>query len=392
MKKKLSIFSLGIAIFTMIFGAGNIVYPLILGRETGSQISFSMIGFILTAVIVPIIGLAAAILFEGDYKRFLKNTGKLPSIIFMFVIMLFIIGPLGAMTRCLILSYSALKIYMPGVPIYAYCAVALFLVYLLTRKENKVVDILGTILGPIKITLLVAIIVIGLASVLSFVKVPITPTEGFVEGTKVGYYTLDLIGMIFFSRLIYDAMKTKFDQFVQPKKIIVPCLKAGLICAVLLGAIYFGFGIVSAAFSSKLKGVADEQLLSILSIRVLGKQAGILANLTVAVSTLATATALVTLFSDYLTFTVFRGKVSYNKSLIITILAGLAAVNLDFEGIMKIIAPIAVAVYPALIVLTLGNIANKLFNFKEKYIMISVWIAFGLTMVFQYILPNLMHT
>ncbi len=387
MKNKLSIFSLGLALFTMLFGAGNIIFPLILGRETGSNISYSMIGFLITAVVVPILGLSSAILFEGDYKKFLSNIGKLPSTILIFICMLFIIGPLGATTRCFILSYSALQVYMPSVPIYAYTAICLVLIYLLSYRENKVVDLLGTVLGPIKITLLVAIIIIGVYGILNFEPAFVSKSASLKLGLEKGYFTLDLIGTIFFAHLIYDAMKTKFDQIMHPKKIIWHCLKAGFICALLLGFIYFGFGVVSAAYSSQLVNVPDPQLLSILSIKVLGEKMAILSNIAVAVATFITATALITLFSDYLTFNVLKGKITYNKGLIITMALCLIMVNLEFEGIMKIISPIAIAIYPALIVLSIGNILNKLVGFKEKYVFYLVWVTFGLTIALQVIVP-----
>ncbi|NGX57015.1 MAG: Branched-chain amino acid transport system 2 carrier protein [Candidatus Anoxychlamydiales bacterium] len=387
MKNKLSIFSLGLAIFTMLFGAGNIVFPLILGREVGSQITPSMIGFLITAVVVPIIGLSSAILFEGDYKKFLGNIGQLPSIIIIFIIMVFLIGPLGATTRCFILSYSAMKYYIPFIPIWAYTLFAAILIFFLTYKENKVVDILGTVLGPIKFTLLLAIIIVGMATLMKFQKSAVTSIEGFNLGVKTGYFTLDMLGTIFFARLIYDSIKTKFDKLVHPKKIIYHCLKAGVICAFLLGFIYFSFGIISASWASKLQGVPKEQLLSILSIKILGQGTGLLANIAVAVATLVTATALTTLFADYLTFTLLKGKISYHQAVILTLTICIVMVNLQFDGIMKIISPIAVTIYPSLIVLSILNIFNKTLNLKEKYIKPTVWATFIVTIMFLYIVP-----
>lgn len=386
-KNKINFVSLGIAIFTMIFGAGNIIFPLILGRDTGNMIYISMGGFIITAVLVPILGLISSILYEGDYKKILMSFGKIPSAIIIFVIMFFLIGPFGATARCFILSYSSMHYYMPSVPIWAYVFVATIFVFFVSFKENKVVDILGTVLGPIKFTLLLSIIIIGFAKIAPFTKTNFTPISSFTYGMKEGYYTLDLLATIFFAHLIYISIKTKFVDVIDPKRIIVLCLKAGALCAVMLGLIYYGFGIISASWASKLTEVPQEQLLSILSIKVLGVGAAFLSNVAVAIATIVTAIVLTTVFSDYLAFTLFKGKISYHTALIITLLTCLVMVNFEFKGIMMIISFISVALYPSIIVLAVLKILQKISGFKEKYVLPIVWTTLILTIVYNYVLP-----
>lgn len=386
-KKKLGFVSLGIAIFTMIFGAGNIIFPLIIGRDTGNMIYSSMFGFIITAVLVPILGLISSILYEGDYNKILNSFGKIPSAIMIFIIMFFLIGPFGATTRCFILSYSSMRYYIPFVPIWAYVFVVALIVFFVTYKENKVVDILGTVLGPIKFCLLLAIIVIGLFKLAPFQTTTYTPTTGFAYGLKEGYYTLDLIATIFFAHLIYISIRTKFEEVLHPKRIIVLCLKAGAFCAVMLAFVYFGFGVISASWASKLTDVPQEQLLSILSIKVLGATAAFLSNLAVAIATIVTAIALTTVFSDYLAFTLFKGKISYHTGLIISLLTCLVMVNFEFKGIMMIISFIAVAIYPSLIMLAVLKIFQKIKNFSDKYILAIVWLTLLATIFYNYVLP-----
>ncbi len=386
-KGKLSFFSLGLAIFTMIFGAGNIIFPLTLGRDTGNMIYISMFGFIITAVFVPILGLISTILYEGDYKKLLASFGKVPSTILIFIIMFFLIGPFGATTRCFILSYSSMQYYMPSVPIWGYVAFVAILVFLVTFKENKVVDILGTVLGPIKFTLLLSIIIIGLSKIAPFPKTTYTPLSGFSYGIKEGYFTLDLLATIFFAHLIYISIRTKFDEIIHPGKIIKLCLKAGVVCTILLGFIYYGFGVISASWSSKLVDVPQEQLLSILSIKVLGVGTAFLSNLAVAIATIVTAIALTTVFSDYLAFTLFKGKISYQTALIISLLTCLIMVNFEFKGIMMIIGTVAQIFYPSLIVLAILKILHKIIGFKEKYILPTVWTILLITIFYLHILP-----
>lgn len=387
MKNRLHFLSLGLAIFTMIFGAGNIIFPVILGRDTGNMIYFSMIGFLVTAVLVPILGLISTILYEGDFKKILNSFGKIPSAILIFIIMFFLIGPFGAATRCLIISYSSVKYYMPYVPVWAYVLLISFFIFFVTYRENKVVDIIGKILGPIKFTLLLAIIIIGLVNLAPFPKTDYTPITGFAYGIEKGYYTLDLVATIFFAHLIYMSIKTKFEEIIHPNRIIILCLKAGAVCAVLLGFIYYGYGMISASWSSKLTDVPQEQLLSILSIKVLGTGAAFLSNLAVAVATVVTAVVLTAVFSDYLAFTLLKDKISYHTALMITLSTYLIMVNFEFKGIMKIISFVADIFYPSLIVLCILKTLSKISNFKEKHISPIIWTVLVFTILYQYVFP-----
>ena len=64
------IISIGLAIFSMLFGAGNLIYPLQVGMECGDLTLYGITGFILTAVCLPIAGLVCMLLFDGNYKSF----------------------------------------------------------------------------------------------------------------------------------------------------------------------------------------------------------------------------------------------------------------------------------------------------------------------------------
>src|SRR3990167_8105997 len=214
MKKRLNILLLGLAIFTMLFSSGNIVFSLILGRDVDSLINLSLLGFVVTAVLVPILGLSSVILLKGDYKKLLDYYGKTASFIIIFVIMVFLLGPMGSLTRGVIVSYAAFEYYVPSVPIWLYTFFFVILIYLCTYKESTVVELISKILGPIKLILLFAIIALGLFTLKAYEKSSFTPVMSVFHGFHEGYYTLDLLGTIFFAYLIYNGMQIKFG----PKK------------------------------------------------------------------------------------------------------------------------------------------------------------------------------
>src|ERR1700730_16757905 len=101
----------GLAMFSMFFGAGNIVFPLALGQIAQDKNFYAILGMLITAVGVPFLGLIAMTLFDGDYKRFFGRIGKVPGFIVAACIM-GLIGPFGAIPRCIALSYSTAKMFL----------------------------------------------------------------------------------------------------------------------------------------------------------------------------------------------------------------------------------------------------------------------------------------
>ena len=110
---QISLTTLGLAIFSMLFGAGNIIYPIKAGVVSGNQNFFGIIGFLLTGVLLPVIGLVAMILFDGDYKKFFYRLGNMPG--FMAILFcMFIIGPIIAMPRCITVPYEMILPFLPA--------------------------------------------------------------------------------------------------------------------------------------------------------------------------------------------------------------------------------------------------------------------------------------
>src|SRR5580692_3107817 len=102
---KKDLLSISLAIFCMLFGAGNLIYPLSVGRLAGSLAVFGIIGFFITAILLPLAGLVSMILFDGNYKAFFYRLGKAPGAFLIFVSML-IIGPIIVIPRCITLSHT----------------------------------------------------------------------------------------------------------------------------------------------------------------------------------------------------------------------------------------------------------------------------------------------
>ena len=93
-------------LFGMFFGAGNLIFPVHLGQMAGQNALPAIIGFIITAVGVPILGVAAIGVTHSDGLQTLSGkVGKGYGIFFTCLLYL-TIGPLFAIPRCATVSFT----------------------------------------------------------------------------------------------------------------------------------------------------------------------------------------------------------------------------------------------------------------------------------------------
>ena len=376
------VFSSALAIFAMFFGAGNVVFPLLLGKETGSMSGYAILGLLLTAIGGPLIGLCGATLFEGKFKEFFGRSGKIGGYILMAVSSI-LLGPLAVMPRCVAVSHAALLPFFPSMSMWLFSLIAAVVSVACIYKRSKVLPILGYVLSPILIVLLIAIIVKGALTPSLPTMVDLSAGKAFVQGLTTGYDTMDLIASIFFAVSIWHLLRTRLhvDHLSDKKRVIKITLLSGLIAGLLLGAIYVGLCAITANQIPLLEAIEPQNLLTHLSYQILGPHWGALANWAIALACITTIMSLATTFSEIFRKDFFFGKLSHFWT--VTIIMAITALfsNLGFKAIMAFIHPIVALFYPAIIVLTLCNIAHKLWGFKP--VKIPVAATFFATLIFS---------
>lgn len=371
--------STGLAMFAMFFGAGNVVFPLALGMHAQDKSFYAILGLIFSAIAVPFSGLIAMILFNGDYHKFFGRIGKIPGFLVALFIMC-LIGPFGAIPRCIALSYSTMMMFTPEVPLYIFSIASCALIFLFTIRPSSILELLGVVLTPF--LLLTLVIIIGKGVFVGGTP-PHNPTEGvnvLLEGLKEGYHTMDLLGAFFFSTVVISCLQKDLHPHDKEdyKKITILSLKASAIGAFLLGAIYVGFCYVASLQSESLIGVPKDQLLGTLALQMLGPYAGIVTSAAVALACLTTAIALASVFAEFLHQDIFKDKIRYPACLVITLVGTFFLSILNFQGIVAVLAPILSVCYPALIVLSILNLFYKLYNFQP--VKIPVFTVFALSL------------
>jgi branched-chain amino acid:cation transporter, LIVCS family len=373
---KFETLAIGLAMFSMFFGAGNVIFPLAVGQYAGDKSLIAMTGLIISAVMIPFAGMIAMILFNGDYKRFFGRLGWGPGF-FLALMIMTLLGPLGSTPRCIALSYSTLKLLFPVLSPILFSLGACLFIFLFAIRKNRWMSLLGYVLTPMLLTALGIIIVKGLMSKPDMQEVTISNWSIFLHGFQEGYKTMDLLAAFFFSSAILVGLKKEDGESSGNR--MQQALYASIIGATLLAITYIGFSLVASYHSNYLGISEQEDLLGAITLKIIGPSAGLLVCITVVLACLTTAIALSSVFAEFLQNGVFNGKVSYEIALIGSLIVTFFVSTYEFSGISAFLEPILQICYPGLIVLTFLNIAYSLK--KVQPVRIPVFLTFAIATV-----------
>lgn len=377
--------AIGLAMFSMFFGAGNIIFPLAVGQYAGDKNFYAISGLILTAAIMPIVGVIAMILFDGDYRQFFGRLGKIPGFL-LALIMISLLGPLGSTPRCIALSYTTLKSSFPGMSFVPFSAITCGIIFLFTVRKNHILTLLGWVLTPLLLGSLVTIIVIGLTTTPDVQNLSHANGDMFLHGLKEGYNTMDLLAAFFFSSTILNILRLSSKEAESGSDNYVNiALRASLVGAFLLATVYIGFSYLAAFHGNQLVINAKDELLGAITMKIAGAHAGALVCISIALACLTTAIALISAFTDFFQKEVFKEKISYEITLVLALLLTFFVSTFEFTGISAFLGPILQICYPGVIVLTFLNIAYRLKNFRP--IKLPVFFVFAFS-TFLYLFQN----
>lgn len=354
-QKSPSTLIVGLAFFSMFFGSGNLIFPLILGSQYESHFLIGALGFIITAVLLPTLGILVMLPARGRYETlFIDLLPNRYARWFFFAVLLFWI-PLGSGPRCVVLAHASLNAYFDqSINLALFSTIFLAFVYICVRTRSKIISILGKWLTPL---LLIAIFFIVVISCLqgelnhSSVKV----YEVFLDSLVSGYYTQDLIAAIFFSAALVSMLKLDNEN---PAIAIRKTWHGGLIAVVMLAILYAALMAASALHADQLRGLSGEQLVSQLALIALGQNFGSVSSVAVSLACLTTEIALVIVFADFINAHVLGGRKDRYAMVITLIIIWLMA-QLEFAGIMAIVSPAMKIIYPALFLLVVRFLWRK---------------------------------
>lgn len=366
-------FVAGLALFSMLFGAANLILPIHAGIIAGDNHYAGLLGFLLSGVGFPLLGLWGIVLFDGDYQRFFYRLGK-PVGSFAIGLCLLVVGPIIGLPRIVIMLYSLLAKHLPYTPptifithpIIFTVLIGLF-IYCITYREQAILRIITRFINPIFITLLVGAIVLGyIQTPLSLVPMPASANTIFDATFSLGYQTLDLLAMLFIYSFTFSLLKeqTHAESDFKKRSLSYTGLKAGLIGLLVLTLVYVGLIHLGSNYSP-LSSISHGKLFDAVSFQLFGTYGSLITGLIVFLACISTAMALCALVAEWLQHIVFNNAIGYKGSLVIVLLLSIPFSTNALDSLLKISSgPLITIGYPVLVTITVCNILYKLYGFK----------------------------
>jgi len=352
----LDIFVIGFALFSMFFGAGNVIFPPYLGLGCGSQWFLGFVCYYLADI-----GLALAALFavlrHGSWEDVSRPIGRVPSTLLMSAIML-CIGPMLAIPRTAATTYEmGLAPLVSGFSPVLFSALFFLAILALCLKESAVVDIVGKILTPALLVGLLVLIVVGVVNPIGPVPDRVLVENVPVTGIEAGYQTMDVLAAVVFGIILLKSARDKGYTDLRSQSRVVT--GAGIVAGAALMVVYLGLtylGVTTSRFFDLT--VPRTFLVSSIVRNLLGKPGILLFSVVVALACVTTAVALVSSAASY--FTKLSGdRLSY-KALVALICVFSAVVsNIGLDQIVSVSAPILSIVYPPTLTLILISFLNR---------------------------------
>ena len=339
----------GFALFSMFFGAGNVIFPPYLGFGAGTQ---WVNGFLF--YFIADIGLALFALFTllkvGGSENITGRIGSVASNILMSAIIL-CIGPMVAIPRTAATTFEmSVAPLISGVSPVVFSVAFFIVVLLLSIRQSAVIDVVGKVLTPALLIGLLVLIIKGIISPLgSIVNPHVDSSFVIVNGIKSGYQTMDVLAALAFGIIILKSAQEKgYSDARESSKMI---RAAAVIAGVLLLIVYFGLTYLGATSASLFSlGISRAELVIGIVERLLGKVGLVIFAVVVALACMTTAVALVSSAASFFE-KLTKGRLSYATLVIIICVSSAVISNLGLDRIVAVASPILDIVYPPTLVL-----------------------------------------
>ncbi|MGD6833375.1 branched-chain amino acid transport system II carrier protein [Sutcliffiella halmapala] len=349
---------LGLMLFALFLGAGNMIFPPLMGQAAGTSVGTAVIGFLITGVGLPLLGVMAIAYTGGDLQTLANRVNPIFGIIFTFIMYL-AIGPFFGIPRTGTVAFEiGATPFLPesvnpvGWPLFIYTIGFFAITYFLALNPTKLVDRIGKILTPLLLGVIGILVIKSIVTPMGELQ---NPSEAyanspFFKGFLEGYLTMDTIAALVFGIVVISAIK---DKGVTDKKTITSlCMKAGFIAAIGLTLVYGGLSYLGAT-STNVVGAADNggQILSGSANYLFGSLGTVILALAITFACLTTSVGLVSATSQF--FVKVFPSISYKIFVAILSIFSLIVANFGLNQLIAVSLPVLIMIYPLAIVLIL---------------------------------------
>ena len=373
-------------LFGMFFGAGNLIFPVHLGQMAGSNVWPAIVGFIITAVGIPIFGVAAIGITNSDGLQALSSkVGKGYGIFFTCLLYL-TIGPLFAIPRCATVSFTTGVTPMLGdgskewLALLIFSAIFFAFVLFFSLRPGKITLWIGKIINPIFLLFLAVLVIAALTHPSTSVS-EVEPAEAYKTGAFFssfieGYGTMDAIAGLAFGIVVIDVIRRMGVS--DDNAVAYDVLGSGVLTGILMAVIY----VVTILMGTQSRGLFETSdnggiALTQIAGHYFGGVGQIILAITITFACLKTSIGLVTSCSE--TFVkMTHGKISYPVWAVLFTLFSFAVSNVGLSAIIEYSIPVLMLIYPpAIALIVLAFIGKHFQHDRAVYIavMIGTWAA-----------------
>ncbi|EIW15782.1 MULTISPECIES: branched-chain amino acid transport system II carrier protein [Pelosinus] len=381
MDKRLTLSSyilIGSMLFGLFFGAGNLIFPVHMGQEAGSNVVSATIGFLVTGIGLPFLGVVAIGVSKSSGLFDLASRVHPIYGYIMTVLLYLTIGPFFALPRTGTVSYEiGLAPYIANeyqtLGLAVFTILFFFVALLFSLKPSKILTWVGKILNPLFLVFLAFLVIVSflqpMGSISDAAIHGIYATDPFFKGFTEGYNTMDALASLAFGIIVVQTIKGLGVQ--SPRNIAIGTIKAGSVSVFLMGVIYGCLAYIGATSIGQYKlsengGIALAQIANY----YFGSLGSVLLAIIVTLACLKTAIGLITACSE--TFQeLFPASLSYKSYVVLFTLLSCLIANIGLTQIISLSIPVLMFLYPLAITLILLALLSPLFKDRQIVYMMT---------------------
>lgn len=359
-------FVIGVMLFALFFGAGNLIFPAALGQNAGSNVWMAVTGFLITGIGLPFLGILA-MGFSGsrNLQELASRVHPLYGVIFTSLLYL-TIGPFFAAPRTGAVAYDIGIAPFMGesfgqVGLFVFTLVFFIVTLWFSLNPAKLVDHVGKILSPAIIVLIFLLLVMVIVKPLGSIEAPQAAyaNGAFMKGFMEGYNTMDALASLVFGIIVINSIRAM--GVTSTRGILLASAKSGIIATIFLGIIYVGVAYLGAT-SIGAFGLFDTggPVLGKAASYYFGTAGTLMLSIIILLACLTTSIGLMTACGEY--FHTLVPKISYKMWVLFFSSVSFVVANFGLANIINYSIPVLMFLYPLAIALMLLTFLSKLFN------------------------------
>ena len=365
------ILPISLMLFSFFFGAGNFIFPPILGQHAGDNMLPAIIGFCISGVGLPLSGIVAMALTRSDNPEAAASPVHPNYAKAILFITYLTIGPLFAIPRTAAVSFdTGILAFIPAgyetIALAVYSAIFFIFTYYLSINPHKLLEHVGKILTPLLLISLGILIFFVITEPMGAIHPPVGDykTIPFFKGFQEGYNTMDLLASLLFGAATINTIKDRgiFDYNILTRL----CIISGIIAIAILASIYGALTYMGAT-SVALFGVMQNggQLLNNITHYYMADGGKIVLAAIIFFACLTTSIGVTTAVSGYFN-SLFKERIQYQRFVIGICFFSCLFANFGLTNIIHLSIPILCILYPITIVIVLLNLGNCIFHRDPK--------------------------